>query len=242
MMDKVYNLTSEIMDNFSDLGHNMSHINAVLFHLNEALKYNTVFKLNDEEIKCLKYAVIMHDIDDHKLTDTHETLENAKKILYEINETPDNIKLILNMIKWVSCSSNLNNNDMCKENHDWWKLWPRIVDRLEAIGKIGIWRAWIYSIKKDNPMHTEDTPLPTSEEELNRIILDKFNRYTGKSNSFIDHFYDKLLHIANIDSPEVQSNKYLLKVAKERHQIMVNFILDYSKSKNKDEIIYKYIC
>ena len=244
MEDHVYRRTDEIMSGFSnsDPGHQMDHIDAVLNHLNQALKCNTTFDLTEEQIRALRYAVMMHDVDDHKLTDTHDTLANAYGVLAEVGEDHNNTELVLQMIRLVSCSSNGNNNSMCVEHKNWWLLWPRIVDRLEAIGNIGIWRAWVYAVKKGNPMHTLSTPLPKTEEELKEIIsAERFARYSGSSDSLIDHFYDKLLYIANLDSPEVQSNAYLLQIAKERHQIMVDFVLDYSNSEDKDKIIKEYI-
>lgn len=236
--------TARIMNSFdhSDPGHQMGHIYAVLGHINNAIKCNKTFVLSETEELAMILATIMHDLDDHKLSDTHENLDNARYVLNQLKLSEPISDLVLQMIKLVSCSSNGNNNNMCHENKNWWILWPRICDRIEAIGKIGVWRAWIYAINKGNPMHTSDTPLPKTEEELNEILSpERFSDYSGKSNSFIDHFYDKLLYIANIDSPEVQSNEYLLSIAKKRHQVMINFVLDYSNSENKDKVIKNYI-
>lgn len=246
-MDEIINkcliLTSDIMSKFdSDPGHQMDHIHSVLNHINNAINCDKIFNLNSNQKLILKLATIMHDVDDHKLTDTHENLDNARFILNELKVNNEIKEKVLYIINLVSCSSNGNNNSMCEDTNNWWILWPRIADRIEAIGYIGIYRAWVYAIKKGNPMHTIDTPLPKTKKELKEILLssDRFIKYSGKSNTFIDHFYDKLLYIANLESPEVKSNEYLFSIAKKRHQIMIDFIIDYANNEDKDQIILKY--
>lgn len=242
IINECLKLTAEIMNGFehSDPGHQMDHIHAVLNHINNALKCNETFVLSEEQQLSMILATIMHDLDDHKLTDTHENLDNARLILNKLKVSRSVTDLVLQMIRLVSCSSNGNDNSMCQEHKNWWLLWPRICDRLEAIGNIGIFRAWIYAVKKGNPMYTRSTPLPKSEDELKEILsLDRFLRYVGQSDSFIDHFYDKLLYISNIDSPEVMCNEYLLGIAKERHQVMIDFVLDYSI--NGEDILKNYL-
>ena len=190
IIDTCLKLTTDIMNSFSksDPGHQMDHIYSVLKHINNAIKCNDTFELSEIQELSMILATIMHDLDDHKLSDTHETLDNACNVLKELNVSDEITNLVLQMIRLVSCSSNGNNNIMCLKNKNWWLLWPRICDRIEAIGKIGIWRAWIYAIKQDNPMHTEDSPLPKTKEELKEILsLDRFAKYTGRSSS--NHAY-----------------------------------------------------
>ena len=45
----------------------------------------------------------------------------------------------------------------------------------------------------------------------------------------MDHYYDKLLHIANYD-PEIVKNEYLVTEAKNRVQPLVDICLEYGKT------------
>ena len=49
---------------------------------------------------------------------------------------------------------------------------------------------------------------------------------TGDSNSMMDHFYDKLLHVARFD-PEVVQNSFLVEEAARRVQPLVDICLEY---------------
>ena len=72
----------------------------------------------------------------------------------------------------------------------------------------------------------ESTPRATTREELEKIATpERFKNYTGKSLSMIDHYYDKLLHLSNMHT----QNQYLLNEAKKRHDIMVNFCLEFGR-------------
>ena len=105
------------------------------------------------------------------------------------------------MISYVSASGNGNSvSDRCIQ-HPYF-LWPRWSDRLEAIGTIGMVRCFQYNEECGNPLSVETTPRPKSIKEVwDNVKSERFDNYMKNkvSDSMMDHYYDKLLHIAVFD-------------------------------------------
>ena len=229
-----------------DEGHGINHANVVLEHAINAIlldnnQYPQNIKLN------IMLASLLHDADDEKFFKSKTPYENAIKIITETNqefydEKQDNIVSepdiadIVEMISLVSTSKN--KNTLISESY---KLIPRWCDRLEAIGLPGIQRAIIYNRHVKAPIFIEGkTPLVTNDDELNVILAgNRFENYNGGSESLIDHFYDKILHIAL--TPKQTNNKYLLKTSMQREQILKEFIFEFGKTKKIDYEKYKII-
>lgn len=198
--------------------HNLKHMVDVYEHAKKAI---LELHENDDIKTAILLAALLHDIDDRKFFGT-ENYFNAKMLLektgYEKYED-----LVIKMIEYVSAFTNRNNVDEeCKKNT--WLLIPRICDRVEAIGEIGIKRCLQYSKTVNRPIFTENTYIATTKKELYEKAATKkrYNEYKGWSNSVIDHMYDKLLHIC--DNP--CQNKYLERVIAERKCVMEDFCLD----------------
>ena len=51
-----------------------------------------------------------------------------------------------------------------------------------------------------------------------------------KSESLVDHCYDKLLHIGNPESVKMMNNEYLTKEATIRHQYIVDYVLEFGRT------------
>ena len=132
------------------------------------------------------------------------------------------------MIKLVSYTENGNSKCNISSEEDW-LLYPRYADRLEAIGGVGIERCYIYTIYIDRPLYLETTSRATTKEELSQIITsERYQNYFDKKRSddtLIDHIYDKVLHVA--DHIIESRNPYFVKEARERHEIVINFVLDF---------------
>ena len=156
-------------------------------------------------------AALLHDVDDRKLFPSAIGYPNAIKILkpYLEDKAIENIK---NKISLVSASKNKNSIP----SGDLTNLLARDCDRIEAIGEIGVVRCYLYTKNIDRPYFTDDTWIITSESELKTYNLEK--RFTDYQNSesMIDHFYDKLLHIGNLQT----NNKYLCKLRDTRMHYM----------------------
>ncbi len=117
----------------------------------------------------------------------------------------------LEMISYVSASSQGNSvPERALTNPEF--LWVRFSDRLEAIGTIGVVRCLQYNEECGKPLSVETTPRPqTSEEVWANVLPERFENYMVRkeSDSMMDHYYDKLLHVAVFD-PSVVQNSFLI--------------------------------
>jgi uncharacterized protein len=161
-----------------------------------------------------------------------QKVNNRKKIILQKvnNPLPQNYSefeiLVKKMIDLVSCSSNGNSNDNAVPQ---WMLYPRIADRLEAIGQIGILRALQYGEYRNRPMYDDNTERAYTLDNLRKIACpERFKRYLEgiRSHTTIGHFYDKILHIGKSKDFGVD-NTYFETVAEQRHQEVENWILNF---------------
>ena len=211
-------------------GHSFSHATAVLSHVQNAFR-STPHTLTDEEKIEVELAALLHDVDDHKLFPKNKNFENAREILEKINVLPKRAEKIINMISLVSVSANGNDNFLPTRLQ--YYLYPRYADRLEALGKIGIERCLLYTKHVGRPLFTQTTPRATTEEELWDIATpERFLLYlrTNYTETYIDHFYDKLLHIGKPEVFEKSGNTYFIEEAKKRHEYIVQYILKFGRT------------
>ena len=173
-------------------------------------------------------AALLHDINDRKYVPS-ENYEGVRMILSKIGLTSSYAEIVVTMINLVSCSKNGNTIDELVPK---WYYIPRDADRLEALGYIGIKRAYETTIgfinqgKTPNRFWTDETIRCKNREELEiTASRERLNEYTkiGKSQCFIDHFYDKLLHIKHLSS----GSSSLQTIADQRHEIMVEFVIEF---------------
>lgn len=231
MQEAIYNL-STVLNGQVDLSHGIEHARQVVKHVENAFKYAPELTAEQKYAICL--AALLHDADDHKYFPDSKDYQNARYVLNQLQISKDLIELIIEMIKLVSCSQNGNSKvESAKE----WMLYPRYADRLEALGEIGLVRCWLYTQHVDRPLYTSNTIRATTKEDLysQAATSERFNAYLkakgkGGSSSFIDHFYDKLLHI-----DEVGTNKYFVDECRRRMQIMEDFILDFGSTGEVNE-------
>lgn len=235
--DKLISLAArhleKILEGKVDPCHGIEHAMIVVGHVDKALK-QMASPLSANRKLAIKLAALLHDADDRKFFSTSKELTNAREVLAHLQLPPEMVDVILKMINLVSCSKNGNSRDGVEEE---WMLYPRFADRLEALGEIGLVRCWIYTYHVSRPLFTDETPRPKSLEELRKVASpDRFAHYVtqkGKvgSSSFIDHFYDKLLHIG-----DVGSNPYFVGEAKVRLKVMEEFLLKFGQTGQVDEV------
>jgi uncharacterized protein len=163
-------------------------------------------------------ASLLHDVDDAKLFETKD-YANAREMLHDFEES--DVNSIIRMVKLVSFSANGNNT----EGIFYFELIPRYADRLEAIGDEGVERCLDYTLKKGRPLFTPNTPRFESVKEMLEETHARMLAYKSDSASFIDHFYDKLVHL-NIQT----DNAYINEVSQSRIEFTFEFALNFGKT------------
>ncbi len=156
-----------------------------------------------EEKGCDKEFVellsLLHDVNDHKFQ--NETSDSLETIVAKFLEGFHLNKEIQNrLVAYIPKISFSKNKDE-KEDVPLAVKIVRDADRLDAIGAIGVARAFAYGGKKNQPIYLgDDTTLPTT----------------------IQHFYDKLLQL-----PSFMHTETGRKLAKERFNFMEAFLKQF---------------
>ena len=119
------------------------------------------------DLRIVQLAALLHDVDDHKLSpETHAGKLRALNFLKENHVDADTITKIIEIISRISYSAHLPPPDSIEGKC------VQDADRLDAMGAIGIARAFAYGGSRGRRMHDPDRLDHTTT---------------------IEHFYDKLL-------------------------------------------------
>ena len=188
----------------------------------------------------LQLGALLHDADDKKYFPQNTAYENCREVMRKslraAAEAGVDVKGIkretIEMISYVSASANGNTVPERAMQHPE-LLWVRWADRLEAIGTIGAVRCWQYNVEKGrDPLSLETTPRCTTKEEVWALVTpDRLENYmkSGTSASMMDHYWDKLLHIAKFDKKVVR-NAWMCAEAERRVDPLVKVCIEYGKT------------
>jgi|WetSurMetagenome_2_1015567.scaffolds.fasta_scaffold31725_5 uncharacterized protein len=151
----------------------------------------------------IEMAALLHDMDDWKIVGGGE---NAKRWMESLSLPESTIETILEIIGQVSFKGNyVEDNAVSTE--------AKIVqdaDRLDAIGAIGIARAFAYGGSKGRLIF-DPVEKPKS--------FYSFEEYKNSNGTTINHFYEKLLILKErINTPTAKI------LAEKRHYYMKNFL------------------
>lgn len=164
---------------------------------------------NYVNIEIVKLSALLHDVDDYKISPkTYKNKGNAVAFLRENFVDEDEISKIVEIIgeiSFVGIDSVAPKSIEGKIVQD--------ADRLDAIGAIGVGRAFAYGGKKGREMFN-----PEIEPKLNM----NEEEYKNNNSSTINHFYEKLLILKNLMNTD--SGK---KLAKHRTNFMNNFLDEF---------------
>lgn len=184
-------------------GHNWSHIERV---------WKTACFIQSREgagdLSTIELAALLHDISDAKFNggDDEKGSRMAGEFLLKQGVDKERIAHIQTIIKHVSYKGGFPQDRIRS-------LEFQIVqdaDRLDAIGAIGIARAFNYGGYKNRPIHRPGMPLQEYENS---------KAYHESDAPTINHFYEKLLKLK--DLMNTPTGKAL---AEERHRYMLDFL------------------
>ncbi len=192
----------------TDAGHDWWHAVRVR---NNALK---IAETEGGSLQVIETAALVHDLVDEKFFNPEKAQNELSSRLSELNYSPGDIEHILNIINSMSFSKELDGAGFDSPEF-------RIVqdaDRLDAIGAIGIARAFSYGGHKGREFYNPEIPFAeiTSKQE-----------YRNSSTPTINHFYEKLLRLK-----EMMKTPTGRKMAEERHAFMEQFLDHFFKEWN----------
>lgn len=186
----------------AETGHDWFHIERVY---KTALTINALEKGDDQVVS---FAALLHDIADPKFNDGDEEIgpnkaEEFLKSIHVNDQVIDHVKLIIQNMSFK--------NSFDKEGFTSKEM--QIVqdaDRLDAIGAIGIARAFTYGGFKNRVLY---------DPAIKPVENHSKESYKNTTAPTINHFYEKLLLLK--DTMNTETGK---KIATERHQFMLAYL------------------
>jgi uncharacterized protein len=179
------------------------------YHLDRVRKLSLTIAEKEQtgDLFIIELAALLHDIPDRKL---NESVESGWRVLQnwflEAELDEQTVKKLTTIINTVSFSSgNTPNTIEGKIVQD--------ADRLDAIGAIGIARAFAYGGKTGQLLYNPAFSQITNNQQV--------------QGSTVAHFYEKLLKLTDMLHTETAK-----KIAYERHQYMEIFLQQFYKEWN----------
>lgn len=172
--------------------------------------HNNAVSISEKEggdLKLIRLSSLLHDADDRKLFST-ENHENARKFMASHGVSPDTAEKVCRIISQVSFKGK---DSMVPDS-----LEGKIVqdaDRLDAIGAIGIGRAFAYGGRNGRMMHDPSAMPGTLQSE---------DEYIRSESTTVNHFHEKLLHLKDMMNTETAK-----KIAEGRHRYLVEFLNEF---------------
>jgi uncharacterized protein len=159
----------------------------------------------------VELAALLHDIADSKFHNGDEEIgpETAGSFLRSINADEDIIEHVQQIIRHISFKAGFDKSKFHTIELDI----VQDADRLDAIGAIGIARAFSYGGFKGREIYD-----PTIKPNLNMTKAE----YKNTTAPTINHFYEKLLLLK--DKMNTQTGK---KLAEQRHAFMESYLKQF---------------
>ena len=160
------------------------------------------------ELEIVQLAALLHDVDDRKISpETYESQANARNFLLTNGVDDGKTERICKIIREISFGGNdsvpSTLEGQCVQD----------ADRLDAIGAIGIARAFAYGGNHNRHMYHPDIKpnLNMTKEE-----------YVKSESTTINHFYEKLFKLTAL-----MNTKTAIQFAESREAYMKEFVAEF---------------
>lgn len=160
----------------------------------------------------IEMAALLHDLADDKIT--NDGISHVQNWLKQLQIDEADIDHIMEIITTMSFKGG-------QTKHVMKTIEGKIVqdaDRLDAIGAIGIARTFAYAGNRHHPIYHPDLPIRDTMT---------YDEYRNGESSAINHFYEKLLKLA-----DQMNTKKAKKLAMERHAFLEQFLSQFFKEWN----------
>ncbi|MEN9605101.1 MAG: hypothetical protein RJB39_786 [Candidatus Parcubacteria bacterium] len=164
------------------------------------------------DVEIVELALLLHDIADYKFYGGDHEIgpKTAREILERFSAPEETITHVCNIIRTISFKGAAFSSEaatleakICED-----------ADRLDALGAIGIARAFATGAKFDEIFHDPNIAVPEHDSEESYSIAKG-----AEGRTVINHFHEKLLLLK-----DRMNTAAARKVAEERHAYMVKYI------------------
>ncbi len=171
------------------------------------------------DTEAVELAALLHDLGDHKFHggDTTVAPRMTREWLESLHAEPELVDHVAEIVATLSFKGANVETPMAS-------LEGQIVqdaDRLDAIGAIGIARAFAYGGHKGRELYNPEIP-PRPHDD--------FAAYSSSDSPTINHFYEKLLLLK-----DRMNTAYAKQIAEQRHQFMQRYLDEFFAEWNGDE-------
>lgn len=213
MIEKVKKEVFELLKK-DHSGHGIDHIERVL---RLSLEFAKKEQANHEIVALI---ALLHDVDDYKLFGFQQAKEltNARKIMNKAGVVQETQKEVLEALQCIGYSKSLKG------------IRPKTIegkivsdaDMCDAIGANGIIRVYTYSMKHQKPFFDRHV-FP-----MEKLSVDEYT--TRDADTSVCHIFEKLLKLKDMMLTNAGKEE-----AKDRHQIIVDFLCHLFEEENADE-------
>lgn len=185
------------------------------FHIERVWKNAvTIGKEEKVDLFVVELASLLHDLADDKIVENEEKAIDEITYFLEGEGVSDRIsQQVLEIIQTISFKGGKGKQVLTKEGQV-----VQDADRLDAIGAIGIARAFTYAGSKGRPIFD---PRYTVREKMT------MEEYRRGETSTIHHFYEKLLKLKGLMNTDTA-----LELAEKRHAFMEEYLEQFFNELN----------
>ena len=180
------------------------------FHTFRVYKMATKIAIEENaNLAIVQLAALLHDVDDVKLSpETYTNKDKARRFLSINNVNDANIETICQIIDEISYRGNDSVIPKTLEGKC-----VQDADRLDAMGAIGIARAFAYGGNHNRVMHDPDIS-PNLEMDA--------EEYRNHISTTINHFYEKLFKLKGLMNTDIAKS-----IAQDRESYMKEYISEF---------------